>query len=116
MSKNDKALRRLKNAQQDTMHHAYWVKMMNDTNTNYYAAISAFDLFWKDKEKPVRDEDNEGQDIYGDDTTQQMKYGDYVFQYKQFLHWKEVNKNLVKPDGKVMTPFEIQKIIQSIRE
>jgi hypothetical protein len=32
----------------------YWIEMMNDTATNYFEAVKAFDLFWKSRILPVR--------------------------------------------------------------
>lgn len=116
MSKNQKALQRFQKAQTDTMNTPYWIAMMNDSNANYYSTISAFELFWKNKARPVRDQDNEGRNIFGNDTAQDMQNGEYVMEYKQYLHWKQTSQNLVKPDGKVMTPFEIQRMIKTIKD
>ena len=116
MSKNQKALQRFQKAQTDTMNTPYWIAMMYDSNANYYSTISAFELFWKNKARPVRDQDNEGRNIFGNDTAQDMQNGEYVMEHKQYLHWKQTSQNLVKPDGKVMTPFEIQRMIKTIKD
>ncbi|OYU95417.1 MAG: hypothetical protein CFE21_09740 [Bacteroidetes bacterium B1(2017)] len=86
--------------------------MMNNPQANYYEAVAAFDLYWQNREKPA-EESGEGKDIYGKEKSEEEKERDtkksiqYVYEYKQFLNWKEKNKNLVKPDGTIMTPEEI---------
>lgn len=89
-----------------------WIDMMNNPRSNYYDAVAAFDLYWQNREKPA-EESGEGKDIYGKEKSEEEKEKDakksiqYVYEYKQFLNWKERNKNLVKPDGTIMTAEEI---------
>lgn len=97
----------------DTLaNYPYWIEMMSDPNINYYAAVEAFEKYWENREKPT-EEDGEGQDIFDKDKTDQEKAEaanrsiEYVYEYKQFLHWQQTNKNLLKPDGTIMTTAEI---------
>jgi hypothetical protein len=90
----------------------YWIAMMDSPGVNYYKAIEAFDKFWEHRQKPTED-DGEGKDIYGKEKSKTEKEGEstrsiqYVYEYKRFLNWMQTNKNLVKPDGTIMTPEEI---------
>lgn len=86
-----------------------WLTMMDSTGVNYYKAVASFEAFWADKEKPT-EEDGEGQDLFKEakdkDKDAPAKSIDYVYEYKRFLNWQQRNKNLVKPDGTIMTPEE----------
>ncbi len=102
-----------KSSGNDTLeNYPYWIAMMDSTGVNYYAAVAAFDSYWKHREKPTED-NGEGKDIYGKEKTGSEKKKEdnrslqYVYEYKQFLNWQQRNKNLVKPDGTIMTPEEV---------
>ena len=92
--------------------YPYWIDMMSDPNVNYYAAVEAFEKYWENREKPT-EEDGEGQDLFDKDKTDEEKAAaanrsiEYVYEYKQFLHWQQTNKNLLKPDGTILTADEI---------
>jgi hypothetical protein len=116
MSKNEKAMRKLSKAQADTMSHPYWIAMMQDTNAHFNQTVSAFELYWKNKPRPVRDSDNEGKNIYSNEDSVTQQNLEFVFEFKQFLHWKQTHKDLVKEDGHIMTPHEIQEMLKKIRE
>ena len=34
----------------------YWIDMMNDSNVNYYDAVTAFDTYWENRVKPTEDD------------------------------------------------------------
>lgn len=108
--KHRKQLKSLAKRQQDTMEHPYWKTMMDDTLATYASTVSAFELYWKDKKRPVRDEDNEGKNLFEKEKEEEEGgEGNYdeVFDYKRFLAWKQKSQNLIKPDGRVMTQYEI---------
>jgi len=91
--------------------YPYWIGMMDSPNVNYYKAVEAFDRYWANRDKPAEN-DGEGRNIYGEDSSFNGKITDhhpiqYVYEYKRFLNWEQKNKNLVKPDGTLMTPEEI---------
>jgi len=92
----------------------YWIDMMNDSNVNYYDAVTAFDTYWENRVKPT-EEDGEAVDIFDKQKTpeqeaqEELRSIQYVYEYKQFLNWKQSNKNLVKPDGTILTQEEILK-------
>jgi hypothetical protein len=97
----------------DTLsNYPYWIEMMDNPNVNYYKAVEAFDKYWEHRERPTED-DGEGKDIYGKEKSKEEKEKEanrsiqYVYEYKQFLNWQQRNKNLVKPDGSIMSPEEI---------
>ncbi len=85
-----------------------WLTMMDSTGVNYNKAVASFEAYWADKEKPT-EADGEGQDLYETDKEKDApaKPIDFVYEYKRFLNWQERNKNLVKPDGTVMSPEEV---------
>lgn len=90
----------------------YWIAMMDSPGVNYNAAVTAFEKYWEHRVRPTED-DGEGQDIYGKEKSKEAKEKEanrsvqYVYEYKQFLNWQQRNKNLVKPDGTILTPEEI---------
>ena len=92
--------------------YPYWIGMMNDPNVNYYKAVEAFEKYWEHRPKPT-EVDGEGKDIFGKDKSKEEKEEEtnrsiaYVYEYKQFLNWMQINKNLVKPDGTIMTSEEV---------
>ena len=92
--------------------YPYWISMMDSPNVNYYKAVAAFNKYWEHREKPT-EEDGEAKDIYGKVKSKEEKEKEanrsteYVYEYKRFLNWQQRNKNLVKPDGTIMTPEEI---------
>ena len=89
-----------------------WISAMDDPNANYFEAVKSFDKFWSNRQKPMKDH-GEGMDIFGNDSTsskiaeKQSKPKEYAYEYKRFLNWQQRNKNLVKPDGSIMTTEEI---------
>ena len=90
----------------------YWIAMMDSPGVNYNATVTAFEKYWEHREKPTED-DGEGQDIYGKTKSGKEREAEahrtiaYVYEYKQFLNWKQRNKNFIKSDGTLMTPEEI---------
>ena len=95
--------------QRDTMETPYWKAMMEDTLSNFAATVHAFDSYWKNKKKPVLDEENEGKDIYNSNKKEDEELGnlDQVFDYKRFLAWKQKNQYRVKENGLIMTEYDI---------
>ncbi len=92
--------------------YPYWIAMMDDPNVNYYKAVEAFEKYWEHREKPAED-DGEGKDIFGKEKSKEEKEKEanrsieYVYEYKQFLNWQQIHKNLVKPDGTILSPEEV---------
>ena len=98
---------------QDTLQSfPYWIAMMETEHVNYYKAVEAFEKYWENREKPT-EQDGEGKNIFTGDNgnstyeKDQTKSIEYIFEYKQFLNWKQRNKNLVKPDGTILSAEEI---------
>ena len=92
--------------------YPYWIAMMDDPNVNYYKAVEAFEKYWEHREKPAED-DGEAKDIYGKEKSKEEKEKEanrtieYVYEYKQFLNWQQIHKNLINPDGRIMSPEEV---------
>lgn len=95
----------------DTLENSLiWITMIDSPGVNYYQAVEAFNKYWEHREKPT-EADGEGKDLFGKETGEQGKGSNgtipYVYEYKRFLNWQQRNKNLVKPDGTLMTPEEV---------
>lgn len=94
-----------------------WIAMMDDPNVNYYAAVKAFDSYWKNKEKPIEEGElfESAEDIAKEkemmDKAIKMGKNDpaliYAFEYKRFLMWKNKVEPFVKPDGRIKNMDEI---------
>jgi hypothetical protein len=83
-----------------------WIKMMNDPNVVYFDAVSNFDKYWKNKEKPVEEEE-----IFEakDSKIRNAKSEEiilYAFEYKKFILWQKMNLAFVKKDGTILTQKE----------
>ena len=96
-----------KNSSEDSL---IWITMIDSPGVNYNKMVESFEKYWEHHEKPT-EADGEGKDIYGKSETNETKEVNcpiqYVYEYKRFLNWQQRNKNLVKPDGTVMTPEEV---------
>jgi hypothetical protein len=99
-----------------------WIKMMNDSNANYYAAERDYAAFWKGKEKP---EEEELMMSSGTEKTkehikrlskremkEQRTLDYYRYQCKRFENWLLINKPYVQADGRILTADERLKLWQ----
>ena len=113
------------NAQQKTKvdyaNNPVWIKMMNDTSVNYNEAKKAFNEFWKNKEKPVEEEEifktakssKSKKDI--EIKVRKAKSSDavkYSFEYKRFLNWQREVAPYVQPDGHILNTDERIKLFE----
>jgi hypothetical protein len=83
-----------------------WVKMMNDPNVNYFKAVTNFNEYWKNKEKPVGEEKifaAKNSKIRENKGNEAIRYS---FEYKKFLLWQKKNLAYVKGDGTLLTQDE----------
>lgn len=87
-----------------------WITMIDSPGVNYNKMVESFEKFWEHREKPT-EADGEGKDIFGRVEPKEEKESNrpiqYVYEYKRFLNWQQRNKNLVKPDGSIMTSEEV---------
>jgi hypothetical protein len=108
----------------DYRKHPYWIEMIEDPNVNYFEAIKAYELFWKDKPLP-KDEDaligesKDGGSKKGDKMSRReireekeekemrQKYG---LDCKKFEHWKMMVQPYIQPDGHILTKEEQLKL------
>jgi hypothetical protein len=84
----------------------YWIEMMDEPNANYFEVQRAFNLYWKDKTPPVR-EDNEARDIFNSQNIDISRPSDYVYEYKRYKFWERYYKDLLDVDGFIMSPERI---------
>lgn len=97
-----------------------WIVMMDDPSCNYFEAVKAFDLFWKNRKKPLEEKEVLGsiaEESISDDKalTRRLKKlpaesRNLTFQYKKFLYWAEMIKPYVQENGSILSEAEIQKI------
>lgn len=99
-----------------------WIRVMDDSVANYYAAQQDYTTFWKGKEKP---EDEESLMSTGVEKTkehiakrskrelkEEREKDYYRYQCKRFENWLLVNKPYVQKDGRVLTTDERLKLWQ----
>lgn len=103
--------------------------MINDTSTNYFEAVYAFDQYWSVRPKPVEEEE-----ILGEGESHKEREGffdrlittkkekrekesqQYAFDYKRFKQWQLRVEPWVRPDGSIAGPAEQLKILESLEK
>jgi len=104
----------------------HWIEMMNDTATNYFEAVKAFDLFWKSRILPVEEEDilNEHnqkaeerksflESLFRSRKEKQREESEkYAFQVKKFRRWQLLSEPFVQSDGSILFPAERKLLIE----
>ncbi|MEI6312675.1 MAG: hypothetical protein WCP57_10485 [Bacteroidota bacterium] len=98
----------------------HWILMMEDPKVNYFEAQKAFDLFWKNRKKPIEEKEILGtiaEESITDDKalTRRLKKlpessRNLTFQYKKFMYWSEMIKPYVQEDGSILSEEQIQQI------
>ncbi len=116
----------------DYKNNPVWIKMIDDPHVNYYEAIKAFEMYWKDRVMPDNEEEEmaEGNNNFKEvereikkekkvdrkriltdeelkkkNDDQQMKY-----QLKRFAQWKREVKPFVQEDGHILSDDERMEI------
>lgn len=92
----------------DYSKNPHWIKMMNDPKANYHETIKAFDVFWKDRAKPVEEKEifskkEQYRELIGKQTKEASKYS---FEYKKFMNWKRKALPFVQEDGSILSAEE----------
>ena len=93
-----------------------WIAMMDDPNVNYYEAVKQFDQYWKNRVKPVVENDmfESAEDEHKKEEVKRKKerLSDtdpaklYAFEYKKFLWWMRQTEPFVQPDGRIKSMDE----------
>jgi hypothetical protein len=83
-----------------------WIKMMNDPNVNYFDAVSNFNKYWKNKEKPVEEEEIFAAKNSKIRENKEQEAILYSFEYKKFILWQKTNLAYVKKDGTLLSHNE----------
>ncbi len=88
-----------------------WITMMDDPNVNYFEAVKSFEQYWKDKERPVVENEmfesaeNKEKEEAIRQKKAKLKPDDpavlYAFEYKRFLWWMREMEPFVQPDGRI---------------
>jgi hypothetical protein len=108
----------------------YWIDMMNDSTVNYFEAVKAFKIFWKDRKEPS--EENEMKDhaegkkeehhtrlgriMHAKEIKQEAETEKYAMDYKKFIHWKLMNEPYVQPNGHILSKSERLEIWKKQRQ
>jgi len=96
---------------------------MDDPNTNYYEALKAYDMYWKNHKQPVDEEElmNQGKEKVGEEEEEKDKEERLTpaekeeqnrmrYQSKRFERWKQEVFPFVQTDGHILTDQERLKI------
>ena len=110
--------------------HPYWIAMIDDTTSNYFETIKAYDAFWKNREKPKEEEETMGmkgatekekkeksnwlQRLFQSDVEKNETL--YTYQCKRYEHWKIMQLPYVQPDGSMLYPYQRLQLWQKARE
>ena len=110
--------------------YPYWIEMMDDTLTNYFTAIQAYDTFWKDLIKPADEEEVMGMKGASREEEKdkqswlsklfkkkpEKESQQYVYQCKRFEYWKMKMEPWVQPDGRILYPTERLLLFEKARQ
>lgn len=96
-----------------------WIAMMDDTLTNYFDAVKAYEVFWDGKIKPPGEDDLLKSEDLDESKTgpikrlqnfmrkrEASKNAIYAFDCKKFRHWVMMTEPWVQDDGRILTPSE----------
>lgn len=94
----------------------YWIKMTDDPKVNYLEAVNAYNEYWKDKEKPLMEQellDKKEDDAKGlrkklsrKEKKKQIEAAQMAYDCKRFERWKAKVFPYVQEDGRILTPEE----------
>lgn len=105
--------------------HPVWIQMIDKEETNYFQAVKAFDLYWKNRELPMEEEDvldskfqkeraeDEKGFFYKIFHKNEEEAKKYAFEYKKFKHWQRTVEPYVQEDGRILTKEEQLKIFEA---
>ncbi len=101
----------------------YWIAMINDSITNYFEALDAFEQFWSVRPEPKEEDDilGKGEDFEKREgffdrlinTKKEMRAKEsqeYAFEFKRFKQWQIRVEPWVREDGSIATPAEQMRI------
>lgn len=105
--------------------------MMKDPKANYYEAVKAFNLYWKNKEKPIEEMEILNEDMSKHEKrehkrfekklskmtpTQRQAFDELAYQFKRFKDWQRENAPYVQEDGSILSQEERNKIWEQIQD
>lgn len=105
--------------------HPVWIQMIDKEETNYFEATKAFDLYWKNRELPLEEEEvldskfekerkeDEKGFFYRLFHRNEAEAKKYVFEYKKFKHWQRSVEPYVQEDGRILSKEEQLKIFEA---
>lgn len=101
----------------DYAKYPYWISMMHDPNVNYFEAKIAYDEFWRNREKPVLEEEElmeygviavreEQSKLRKREIREQQELRKYAYDVKYFEHWQRTVEPYVQEDGRILSAEE----------
>ncbi len=97
----------------------YWIVMINDSTTNYFEAVHAFNQYWSVRPAPIEEDAilSEGEEhankegffdrlIITKEEKAEMESQKYAFEYKRFKQWQLRVEPWVREDGSIASPSE----------
>jgi hypothetical protein len=104
----------------------HWIYMMNNPSVNYFEAVRAFELFWKDKPVPLEEEEWEIAGIEKQKAFSLLRFrskerkeeegNQYLVEYRQFKMWQRSVQAYLKPDGTLLSMEERLSLWKKLRE
>jgi hypothetical protein len=105
--------------EKDKLSDTAWIAMMDDPNTNYNKAVENFEVFWKDKRKPIEEGELFEEAGKTEARRDEKKYTDtnepavkYYLEYKKFKQWQQDVAAFVQADGRILSMDERLKVIK----
>lgn len=95
-----------------------WINMMEDSTANYYIAIQAYNEYWKDRLKPMEEEDMISEIMSKKEEKEREKnerkiaklkpeqrneFDRMKYETKRFENWKKEVLPFVQEDGRILT-------------
>lgn len=105
--------------------HPVWIQMVDKEETNYFEATKAFDLYWKNRELPLEEEEvldskfqkerkaDEKGFFYRLFHRNEEEARKYAFEYKKFKHWQRSVEPYVQEDGRILSKAEQLQIFEA---
>lgn len=97
-----------------------WIKMMDDSMTNYFEAEKAFEKYWSVRPIPIEEDEIIGhtelkkeerstwlQRVFSAKKERMKEDSErYSFEYKKFKNWERAVLPYVQDDGSILTPYQ----------
>jgi hypothetical protein len=89
-----------------------WAAMIKDTTCNYFEAAKAFDIYFRNHDKPSTEHDQIGERAENDKKLSRKARRKYEsdnamrIEIRRYEHWRDMMLPYVQADGRILTPSE----------